>query len=32
LVTRFESTNADNVKLYEKKLNELIACAKAELH
>lgn len=32
LVTRFESTNADNAKLYEKKLNELIACAKAELH
>ena len=32
LVTRFESTNADHAKLYEKKLNELIATAKAELH
>lgn len=32
LVTRFESTNADNAKLYEQKLNEVIAQAKAELH
>jgi len=32
LVTRFESTNADNAKLYEQKLNELIAVAKKELH
>lgn len=32
LVTRFESTNADNAKLYEQKLNEVIAQAKVELH
>lgn len=32
LVTRFESTCADNAKLYEQKLNEVIAQAKAELH
>lgn len=32
LVTRFESTNAEHAKLYEQKLNELIALAKAELH
>lgn len=32
LVTRFESTNADNAKLYEQKLGEVIAQAKAELH
>lgn len=32
LVTRFESTNADNAKMYEQKLNEVIAQAKAELH
>lgn len=32
LVTRFESTNEANAKLYEHKLNEIIATAKAELH
>ncbi len=32
LVTRFESTNAQNAKIYEEKLNALIAKAKAELH
>ena len=32
LVTRFESTNEENAKLYERKLNEIIATAKAELH
>ena len=32
LVTRFESTNAENAKVYEQKINELIAKAKAELH
>lgn len=32
LVTRFESTNEQNAKLYEKKLNEIIIQAKAELH
>lgn len=32
LVTRFESTNEENAKLYEQKLNEIIAVAKAELH
>jgi len=32
LVTRFESTNAEHAKLYEQKLNDMIAVAKAELH
>ncbi|KIM09992.1 MAG: phospho-sugar mutase [Sulfurovum sp. FS06-10] len=32
LVTRFESTNEGNAKLYEQKLNEIIAIAKRELH
>ncbi len=32
LVTRFESTNAEHAKMYEQKLNALIAKAKAELH
>ena len=31
LVTRFESTNEENAKLYEQKLNEIIAQAKEEL-
>ncbi|MDD3462273.1 MAG: phosphomannomutase/phosphoglucomutase [Sulfurospirillaceae bacterium] len=32
LVTRFESTSEANAKLYERKLNEIIAVAKKELH
>jgi len=32
LVTRFESTNEGNAKLYEQKLNDIIAIAKKELH
>lgn len=32
LVTRFESTSEENAKLYEQKLNALIAQAKVELH
>jgi len=31
LVTRFESTNEAHAKLYEQKLGEIIATAKAEL-